>query len=116
MSIPVVLVFAVLSAREQRRAAGSGSRRGILRGLPLFIVWFLVASALNTLGAFRILGTQTLPALGQFLIVVALADVGLSADLRAMVRTGFRPILLGLLGWIALASISLLLQHLTAGL
>ncbi len=116
MIIPVVLVFAVLYAREQRHAKDRPDRRGILHGFPLFIVWFLAASALNTLGAFRMLGPQTLPAVGQFLIVVALAGVGLSADLRAMVRTGARPIVLGLLGWLTLATTSLLLQHLVAGL
>jgi uncharacterized membrane protein YadS len=54
-----------------------------------------------------------LPALGQFLIVVALAGVGHSADLRAMARTGLRPVLLGGLGWAGLAILSLALQHLS---
>ncbi len=118
MIVPVVLVFALVAARERRRAEDrdGGQRparkRSLLSGLPLFIVWFLVASALNTLGIFRPLGAQTLPALGQFLIVVALAGVGLSADLRAMARAGLRPVLLGGLGWVLIASLSLLLQHL----
>ena len=118
MIVPVVLIFALLAARERRaeeRDRDDGQqparKRNVLSGLPLFIVWFLVASALNTLGLFRPLGAQTLPALGQFLIVVALAGVGLSADLRAMARAGLRPVLLGGLGWVFIASLSLLLQH-----
>jgi len=118
MIVPVTILFAVVAAREKGRGkageAGSGPRR-IVSGLPLFIVWFLVASALNTLGVFHPLGAKTLPALGQFCIVVALAGVGLSADLRAMARTGLRPVLLGLLGWVCVATTSLLLQRLTGG-
>ncbi len=120
MIVPVVLLFALVAAHERRHAGGTGSgvrrRRDLLRGLPLFIVWFLVASALNTLGIFRPLGAHTLPGLGQFLIVVALAGVGLSADLRAMARTGLRPVLLGGLGWVLVAALSLASQRLGGGM
>jgi len=123
MIVPVVLIFALVAARERRRAEDEGAggvqhtrrKRTVLSGLPLFIVWFLVASALNTLGLFRPLGAGTLPALGQFLIVVALAGVGLSAELRAMVRAGLRPVLLGGLGWVLIASLSLVFQQLSGG-
>lgn len=123
MIVPVVLLFALIAARERRRAEaseGTGPRarrtHDLLQGLPLFIAWFLVASALNTLGLFRPLGAHTLPGVGQFLIVVALAGVGLSADLRAMARTGVRPVLLGGVGWVCVAMTSLLFQHIGGGL
>jgi uncharacterized membrane protein YadS len=113
MIIPVVIFFAIATARERRRDESGPAWPAVLRGMPLFIVWFLVASALNMLGVFHPLDAKTLPAIGQFLIVVALAGVGLSADLRAMARTGLRPILLGLLGWVCVAILSLLFQHLS---
>lgn len=117
MIVPVVLVFAVLTARARQPVEGGPGWRPLARNLPLFIVWFLVASALNTLGLFHGIGQgRALPALGQFLIVVALAGVGLSADLRAMARTGLRPVLLGLLGWVCVATTSLLFQYLSGGL
>jgi uncharacterized membrane protein YadS len=46
----------------------------------------------------------------EFLIIVALTAIGLSADLRKMAATGVRPILLGLGVWIAVAVSSLLVQ------
>jgi uncharacterized integral membrane protein (TIGR00698 family) len=115
MIVPVVLLLAALAAREQQRDGATAARGGIARGFPYFIILFLAASLLNTAGAFHPIGVHTLPALGQFLIVVALAGVGLSADLRAMARTGLRPILLGLLGWIVVAVLSLAFQHVSGG-
>jgi uncharacterized integral membrane protein (TIGR00698 family) len=116
MIVPVVVLFGFVAARERRRDRTGPAWSVLLQGMPLFIVWFLVASALNTAGLFHLIGTKTLPALGQFLIVVSLAGVGLSADLRAMVRTGPRPILLGLLGWICVATLSLLFQWLSGSM
>jgi uncharacterized integral membrane protein (TIGR00698 family) len=113
MIVPVVVLFGFLTAHERRRDRSGPAWGVVVRGMPLFLVWFLVASALNTAGMFHLIGARTLPALGQFLIVVALAGVGLSADLRAMARTGLRPILLGLLGWICVSMLSLLFQWLS---
>ncbi len=111
MIVPVSLVFAAVAARERRLHPSGDSLLAERARMPRFIFWFLVASALNTAGVFGAWGPHVLPALGQFLIVVALAGVGLSADLRAMARTGFRPILLGLAGWMCVATLSLMFQH-----
>ena len=48
--------------------------------------------------------------LAEFLIIVALTAIGLSANLRKMASTGVRPILLGLGVWVAVAVSSLLVQ------
>lgn len=109
MIVPVCLLFAAVVARERGGGADAGRRTGI----PAFIVLFLLASALHTVGIIGTTASHALSGTGQFLIVLALAGVGLSADLRSMRRTGFRPLLLGLVGWVAMASLSLMLQHLT---
>ena len=111
MIVPVCLLFAAVVARER----GSNGSAGVGRtaGIPAFIVLFLLASALHTIGIIGTTAAHALSGTGQFLIVVALAGVGLSADLRAMRRTGFQPLLLGLIGWVGVASLSLVLQHLT---
>lgn len=50
------------------------------------------------------------------MIVLALAGVGLGADLRKMVQIGPRPILMGLLVWVVVALSSLGVQSLTGQL
>jgi uncharacterized integral membrane protein (TIGR00698 family) len=108
--VPVSLLFAAVVAREQRAHAAPTARPARV-GVPLFILFFLGTGALNTLGLLGSIGPRVLPSVGQFLIVTALAGVGLSADARTMARSGARPVLLGLLGWICLAVTSLALQR-----
>lgn len=111
--IPVCLVLAfVVAAREKRKAANDGSRSNfsLAKIFPWFILWFLVASAVRTAG---VIPAAILPAIhvaAEFLIIVALTAIGLSANLRRMAASGIRPILLGLGVWVSVAVSSLLVQ------
>jgi uncharacterized integral membrane protein (TIGR00698 family) len=111
--IPVCLVLALVAAvraRQQQRFDGSASQFSLLRIFPWFILWFLVASALRTAGLVPTAIQPDLHLAAEYLIVVALAAIGLSANLRRMIASGPRPILLGLGVWIAVATSSLLVQ------
>ena len=90
-----------------RRAESPGNSVGWwkqLRGsIPLFVVGFVAMAILNSLGgiawASRILARDVafdLLYVSRFLILVALAGVGLGTSVAAMRRTGLRPFLLGL--------------------
>ena len=114
--IPVCLVLALVAAvraRQQQRLDGSASQFSLLRIFPWFILWFLVASALRTAGLIPAAIQPDLHLAAEFLIVVALAAIGLSANLRRMIASGPRPILLGLGVWIAVTTSSLLVQVIT---
>ncbi len=111
--IPVCLVLAfVVAAREKRRhaEAGSAGHFSLASIFPWFILWFLVASAVRTAGLIPVAIQPSIHLLAEFLIIVALTAIGLSADLRKMISSGARPILLGLGVWIAVAVSSLLVQ------
>lgn len=105
MIIPVSLGFAMLVRQR------SGHTHYDLKAiLPWFILGFLATSLLNTTG---LLG-HSLPTLaggaGKYLIVVALAGVGLGANFSRMIKTGHRPIMLGLFVWALVAISSLTVQ------
>ncbi|KAA0072164.1 putative sulfate exporter family transporter [Rhodanobacter sp. T12-5] len=111
--IPVCLVLAfVVAAREKRRhaEAGSAGHFSLASIFPWFILWFLVASAVGTAGLIPVAIQPSIHLLAEFMIIVALTAIGLSADLRKMISSGARPILLGLGVWIAVAVSSLLVQ------
>jgi uncharacterized integral membrane protein (TIGR00698 family) len=105
MIIPISLAFALL----MRRRSGGGSC-DLKKIFPWFILGFVGMATLNTL---HLLG-PTLPgmagAAGRYLIVIALAGVGLGANLQKMAKTGPKPILLGLIVWALVAVSSLAMQ------
>jgi uncharacterized membrane protein YadS len=67
---------------------------------------------LNTVGALGSFLPGHMGSLGKYLIVVALSGIGLGANLPRMIRTGPKPILLGLLVWVLVALTSLGVQRL----
>jgi uncharacterized membrane protein YadS len=108
------------------RAGGAGTGRGagaatgwrtrLRQSVPLFVLGFLLLALLNTFGLVRALSEATgrdaaaaLQASAKFLILIALAGVGLSTRLEAMRRTGAAPLYVGLATAAATATASLLL-------
>lgn len=115
--IPICLILAVVVAMREKRAAkhaGVASDFSLGRIFPWFILWFLVASAIRTMGWVPVAMQPAIHLAAEFMIIVALTAIGLSANLRKMASTGVRPILLGLGVWAAV-SISSLLVQLTIG-
>ena len=90
--------------RAQRKTLFS-----FVRIFPWFVLGFLAMALLNSFGVLGATAPRFSLA-GKLLITVALAGVGLGANLRKIVRTGPRPILLGLVVWVAVALISLGVQ------
>ena len=116
MIIPVTVALSLLSAR---RASATGGERGPFpwrRVLPLFMVGFVAASALDTVGVIPVAWHSPLATVGTFLITVALAGIGLSTHLGTLRRAGSRPLLLGAVLWLAVGTTSLLLQAATGTL
>lgn len=105
MIIPISLIFAFLVVRKS-----GGDNFNIKRIFPWFILGFLAMSAINTLGFMGPVFPSIAGTAGKYLIVVALAGVGLGANFSKILKTGPKPILLGLLVWALVACTSLALQ------
>lgn len=111
--IPICLVLALWVAwKEKKQGANDFS---LARIFPWFIVWFLVASAIRSVGLIPDAIQPYLQTAAHGLIIVSLTAIGLSSDMRRMATTGIRPIVLGLGVWVAVASSSLGVQALTGG-
>ena len=111
--IPICLVLAVVVALRAKRASKQSGVTGdfsLARIFPWFILWFLVASAIRTAGLVPAAIQPAIHLAAEFMIIVALTGIGLSANLRKMAATGVRPILLGLGVWAAVSISSLLVQ------
>ena len=109
MIVPVCLVMAVVMARKRRNEEGNFSLAKIF---PWFILWFVVASVINTTGFVPQALSHFLGQAGKFFIIVAMSAIGLKTNLKSLIKNGMRPILLGLACWFAVAAMSLFMQHL----
>ncbi len=109
--IPLVIGFGLaMPWLDPTAAHGEVSLgRRVYQAVPTFILLFVAASVLNSLGA---LGhyAPNVQLLGRWVMVVALAAVGLQAHWRAFVGAGTKPLVLGLSTWIAVALSSLAIQ------
>lgn len=105
--IPICLFYVFLEVRRQQQQGGGFS---IQRLIPWFIVWFVVASMVRSTGILPAEVLSVLQTIAQFLMVLALAAIGLSSNMRLMARTGWRPVVLGLGVWVAVAVTSLAVQ------
>jgi uncharacterized integral membrane protein (TIGR00698 family) len=95
MIIPISVALAV--SEHRRRNAGTPLTARRLVGLvPWFLVGFLVVAVANTFVPIPAGVHDGLVTVSVFLVSVALAGIGLSTDLAAIRRAGWRPLLLGL--------------------
>lgn len=106
MIVPVTLGLALMYARGSRQSGFS-----IARVFPWFILGFLLASLVSTLGG---LPKETLTGLangGRFLIIMAMAAIGLNTSVQAFRKAGPRALLLGAVTWLVVMSASLGVQY-----
>lgn len=108
--LPIVGVIALVRARAERHL---GKAVPWDRIVPWFILWFLAAAMVNSMGIIPTTWHGPIAELATFLICVALAAIGLQTALVTLFRAGARPLALGLVLWLAVAFSSLAIQHVT---
>ena len=117
MIIPIALFLAFWRTRaEEKREQAAGekvTRARLVAIFPWFIVWFVGAVILNSVGVIPAHVSHYLGDLAQVFIAIALAAIGLSTRLRDIRRAGFRPLALGASLWVVVTLSSLALQALT---
>jgi uncharacterized integral membrane protein (TIGR00698 family) len=107
MIIPVTFILALRQSKKERDAGESFILR---KAFPWFAAAFLLACILNTSGIIPAGMTEFWGTMGKFCIVIAMAAVGLSTNLKELVLHGKKPVLLGFCCSFAVVIVSLLLQ------
>ncbi|TCS75811.1 YeiH family protein [Pectinatus cerevisiiphilus] len=106
MIIPVCVILALITSRKNAQ----NSKFNIVKIFPYFILWFVVASIINTTGVLPATLSKFLGNAGKFCIVLAMSAIGLNTNLKQLFNNGIRPIILGMSCWIVVAIVSLLVQ------
>ena len=113
--IPITLALALWRTAKAKRSGGeAGNSFSLKKVFPFFILFFVLASVITTVAVSAGVDSsvfQPFKELSKFFIIMAMAAIGLNTDLVKLVRTGGRPIFMGLCCWVAIAAVSLGMQH-----
>ena len=107
--IPITLVLAIVRSKKEQNEAGKSFN--LKKIFPFFILFFLLAAVITTVFNLSPAITAPIKMLSKFFIVWAMAAIGLNTDLIKLIKTGGKPILLGLCCWVGIAIVSLGMQH-----
>lgn len=110
MIVPIAVGHSVAHARAQRQDDTRMPWRGLV---PTFLVLFLLATVVTSLGIVPGSWTDPVHMLAGYLTTVALTAIGLRTPVRAVREAGWRPLALGGALWLLVATSSLILMRLT---
>ncbi len=95
--IPTVLVFSLINLRIKRKesAAAEYKKVNVLNLFPWFILGFLGLAAVNSLGIIPQNISEIAKDVSKFLMVAALAAIGLNTSFKDMKKSGINPMIHG---------------------
>ena len=109
MIIPITLVLGIYTSKQMKTKSQDASY-SFKKIFPWFVIGFLIAACIKTTGILPEDLTRFLAQSGKFIIIMAMTAIGLNTHLKKLLQNGFKPILLGLCCWIAVATVSLFVQ------
>ena len=96
--IPTALIFALVNMHVKRKESRAGNTKiNVASSFPLFILGFLALAGINSLGWIPAGISAAMKSISKFLMVSALAAIGLNTDLQDMKKAGPAPMLHGFL-------------------
>ena len=112
--IPITLALAFWNTARAKKSGGTGKNTFQFRRIfPFFILFFILASLIATVCTQAGVSSaffSPFKELSKFLIVMAMAAIGLNTDLVKLIRTGGKPIFMGFCCWAGIACVSLAFQ------
>ena len=97
--IPTVLVFAYIGTRikqKEMKEANNGQKVNLMKIIPWFIGGFLLLAILNSVGFIPVAVSGILKKTSKFLMVSALAAIGLGTSITDFKKAGLAPMFYGI--------------------
>lgn len=98
--IPTVITFALFNAHLKRKEAGVNgetvkAKFSLTKIIPWFILGFIALAIINSFGVIPAAVSSGMKDVSKFLMVAALAAIGLNTSFKDMKKSGFAPMLHG---------------------
>ena len=97
--IPTVLVFAYIGTRMKQKelqASGNDQKVNLMKIIPWFIGGFLLLAILNSIGCIPVTASGIMKSTSKFLMVTALAAIGLGTSITDFKKAGLSPMFYGI--------------------
>lgn len=112
--IPITLVLSWIRAKKTEKNGTKTNGFSIKKAFPMFILYFIAASIITTLCIHAGIDASVftpLKELSKFFIIMAMAAIGLNSNVPQLIKSGGKPLLLGLCCWVGITLTSLGMQH-----
>lgn len=107
--IPITLILAIYHERKEKKTEGSSF--SLKKTFPYFVLFFILAAVVTTVFHLPVSVTAPLKDVSKFLIIMAMAAIGLNTNIIKLVKTGGKPIFTGFCCWLGISLVSLGMQH-----
>lgn len=110
--IPITVGLTLIRMKKEKN---NNSKVSIKKVFPVFILFFIAASLITTIAVSCGVPAEIFKPfkeLSKFLIIMAMAAIGLNTNIIKLVKNGGKPITMGFACWFGITVVSLLLQHL----
>ena len=112
--IPITLGLSLIQAKKSAKEGKQTTKFSLKRAFPMFILYFVIAAIITTVcvhmgvdvGVF-----QPIKELSKFMIIMAMAAIGLNSNVIQLIKTGGKPIIVGASCWCGITIVSLIMQH-----
>ena len=97
--IPTVLVFAYIGTRmkqKELKESNNGQKVNLMKIIPWFIGGFLLLAILNSVGLIPVAASGVIKNTSKFLMVTALAAIGLGTSITDFKKAGLKPMFYGI--------------------
>ena len=111
--IPITLGYHLYELKKSKEGM-KGSSFSLKRTFPMFILYFVIAAIITTVCVHNGIDAQVfhpIKELSKFMIIMAMAAIGLNSNVIQLIKTGGKPIIIGASCWCGITAVSLIVQH-----
>ena len=112
--IPITLGLSLIRAKKSAKEGKQSASFSLKRSFPMFILYFVFAAIITTVCIHMGIHAevfQPVKELSKFLIIMAMAAIGLNSNVIQLIKTGGKPIVVGASCWCGITIVSLMMQH-----
>mgnify|MGYP002772540154 FL=1 len=112
--IPITLGLLWIRTKKNVKEETQATKFSLKRAFPMFIFYFIVAAIITTVCVHMGVDAevfQPMKELSKFMIIMAMAAIGLNSNVIQLIRTGGKPIIVGASCWCGITIVSLVMQN-----